>query len=104
MVKINYQVLEFDHLVIFEKDHTVFAAARENGNGHNGNGHNGNSHIRLFLINESTGNVYTRNGRADSWEQLYGSDRDTIIARVTAARNNHVPVYRINGNGTDGSL
>jgi hypothetical protein len=86
MVKINYAVLELDHIVEFTKDHTVFAAARENGNGH----------LRIFLVNEETGNVYTRNGRADSWEQLTGSDHDTVIARIIAARN-RVPVYRING-------
>jgi hypothetical protein len=93
MVKINYAVLEFDHIVEFLADNTVFAAARENGNGH---------HIRLFLVNESTGNVYARNGRADSWEQLFGSDRDTIMERIAKARNNHIPVYKING--TNGSL
>jgi hypothetical protein len=90
MVKINYQVLEFDHVVEFTKDSTVFAAARENGSGH----------LRLFLINELTGHVYTRNGRIDSWEELFGSDRDNIISRITAARNNHIPVYRINGSTT----
>jgi hypothetical protein len=87
MCPIKFEVLEFDHIVEFTKDSTVFAAARENGNGH----------IRLFLITESTGNVYARNGRTDSWEQLYSSERDSIIARVIAARNNHIPVYRING-------
>ena len=87
MVRINYAELEFDHIVEFSKDNTVFAAARENGNGH----------MRIFLIHETTGHVYTRNGRADSWEQLYGSDRDSIIARIIAARNNHTPVYKING-------
>lgn len=95
MVKINYTALEFDHLVIFEKDHTVFAAARENGNGHNGNGH-----LRLFLIT-NTGNVYTRNGRADSWDEVRGNDRDSILARVIAGKNSGIPVYRINGNGRD---
>jgi hypothetical protein len=92
MVKINYSVIEFDHLVEFSKDRTIFAAARENGCGH----------LRLFLINETTGNVYTRNGRVDSWEELFGCDRDTIIARITAARSNHIPVYKING--TNGSV
>ena len=87
MVKINYAQLEFDHIVEFSKDNTVFAAARENGNGH----------MRIFLVNEATGHVYTRNGRADSWEQLSGSDRDTILTRLAAARNNHILVYRING-------
>ena len=88
MGKIQFDQLEFDHIVEFIKDSTVFAAARENGNGH----------LRLFLIVES-GNVYTRNGRADSWEQFFGSERDTIIAHITAARNNHIPVYKVNGGG-----
>jgi hypothetical protein len=90
MVKINYEYLEIDHIVDFVHDATVFAAARENGNGH----------MRIFLINEATGNVYTRNGKADSWERLYGSERDTVIARLVAARNRNVPVYRINGSGS----
>jgi hypothetical protein len=86
MVKINYAELHFDHLVIFEKDSTVFAAARENGNGH----------MRIFLIYEETGNVYTRNGRIDTWEELTGSDAANIRNRVSESRNNHIPVYRIN--------
>jgi hypothetical protein len=80
--------LTFDHIVEFAKDRTIFAAARENGNGH----------LRLFLIHEDTGNTYTRNGRADSWEELKGLDRDTIIACIRTARNK-IPVYHINGNG-----
>jgi hypothetical protein len=87
MVKINYAVLEIDHVVDFVHERTTFAAARENGSGH----------LRLFLVNYNTGNVYARNGRVDSWEQLYGSERDTVIARLIAARNSNIPVYRING-------
>jgi hypothetical protein len=87
MLTINYQELEFDHLVSFE-DRTDFAAARESGNGR----------IRLFLINEHTGDIYTRRGRADSWDQVLGSDRYTVIARITAARNkDHIPVYKLSG-------
>ena len=85
--RIDYANLEIDHIVEFTSDNTIFAAARENGNGH----------LRLFLINESTGHVYTRNGRADSWEQLTGIDRDTILACFAVGRNNHIPVYKING-------
>ncbi len=87
MVNINYAVLEIDHIVEFIQDNTLFAAARENGVGH----------LRLFLVNGSTGNVYTRNGRVDSWEQLFGSERYGVIARLLHARNNNVPRYRING-------
>lgn len=87
MVKINFNTIEFDHLVEFSKDHTVFAAARDNGNGH----------LRIFLVYNDTGSVYTRNGRADSWEELVGQDADTIRAKVKVSINNHIPVYRING-------
>lgn len=85
MVKINYQHLNFEHLVIFEKDSTVFAAARHNGD-----------KVRIFLIYERTGNVYTRNGRAESWEELYQSDACTIRNRVNESRN-RIPVYKVNG-------
>jgi hypothetical protein len=89
--RVNYGALEFDHIVEFTGDSTVFAAARENGSGH----------IRIFLVHELTGHVYTRNGRADSWEQVHGEDRETILTRLNAARHNHIPVYKINGtNGT----
>ena len=91
-MSIKYEELDFDHIVEFTQDSTVFAAARENGSGH----------LRLFLIINSTGNVYTRNGKIDSWEQLYGSSRATIIARVIAARNRRIPYYRINA--ANGSL
>ena len=89
MVKITYSELEFDHIVEFSKDYTLFAAAKENGSGH----------LRLFLIYESTGHVYTRNGRADSWEQLTGDDRYILLARLNATRH-QIPVYKVNGDST----
>ena len=36
-------------------------------------------YLRLFLIHNNTGNVYTRNGRVDSWEQLFGSNRNSVL-------------------------
>ena len=86
---INYEVLELDHIVEFTKDATLFIAARENGNGQ----------IRLFLINETTGNAYTRNGRADSWEGISEQDCASLVLRLIAARENRVPVYKVNGEG-----
>jgi hypothetical protein len=81
--------LDFEHLVIFEKDDTMFAAARQNDH----------RHLRIFLIYNTSGNVYTRNGRADSWEELFGSMRDAVVTRIIAARNYaQIPVYRINDN------
>jgi hypothetical protein len=89
MVKITYEGLQFSHLVAYE-DNTVFAAARDSYTGH----------IKLFLINESNGNVYVRNGRIGAWEELVDSDRTSIIARFIAARNRHIPLYRANGTNT----
>ena len=87
MCNINFNELTFDHLVIFEKDRTVFAAARQNDNGH----------MRLFLVHEDTGNIYTRNGRADSWEELLGDNARLVMDRINAGKHNHIPVYKING-------
>ncbi|MFA4997875.1 MAG: hypothetical protein WC513_07105, partial [Bacteroidales bacterium] len=56
-----------------------------------------NSHLRLFLIHEATGHVYTRNGRADSWEELSDYDRYIIVTRLAAARSYSIPVYKVNG-------
>ena len=87
MCTIKWDELEFNHIVEFTRDSTIFAAARENGSGR----------IRLFLINEATGNVYTRNGQVDSWEAVCGNHRYTVLTLLVAARQNHTPVYRING-------
>ena len=89
MCNIKYEDLEIDHLVEFTKDSTIFAAARENGSGR----------IRLFLINQATSNVYSRNGSIDSWEEVCGDHRLAILARLIAAKQGGtpVPVYRING-------
>ena len=87
MCPINVQELRFDHLVVFEKDNTLFAAAR----------YNGDNHLRIFLVYEATGNIYTRNGRADSWEELIGDAATAIRSRIADARANNIPTYRING-------
>jgi hypothetical protein len=87
MCSIKFDDIEFDHIVEFSKDSTVFAAAREISSGR----------IRIFLVNETTGNVYARNGRVDSWEEVCGVHRYAIIARLISARHNHIPVYKING-------
>jgi hypothetical protein len=86
MVKINFQQIEFDHLVEFTKDRTTFAAARQDS-----------GHMRIFLAFNDNGTIYTRNGRADSWEELYGGDARIITDKIELARHNHIPVYRING-------
>ena len=90
MVKINYAELKFDHLVIFEHDNTIFVCARQNGSG--------SANTRLFLIfDRGEGHVYTRNGRADSWEQLFDSEADNIRDRIK--NNSDAPIYRVNGKG-----
>lgn len=87
MSPIKFEHLSFDHIVEFTKDETVFAAARENDTGH----------LRIFLVNEGTGNVYARNGRADSWEEVHGNTKELLLIRLSSARRNNIPVYRING-------
>ncbi|MBU0548399.1 MAG: hypothetical protein KKH57_06605 [Candidatus Omnitrophica bacterium] len=86
MCPIKIDEIRIDHIVDFSKDHTTFAAARENGNGH----------LRIFLINDVTGTIYTRNGRADSWEELVGSACELIRVKIIEARD-CVPIYKVNG-------
>ncbi len=87
MSPIKFEHLTFDHIVEFTKDDTLFAAAREADTGH----------LRIFLVNNDTGNVYARNGRADSWEEIYGNTRELLLVRLDSARRQNIPVYKING-------
>ena len=88
MVKINYSELRFEHIVIFNQEHTIFAAARENGSGR----------TRLFLVFDSNqGHVYTRNGRAESWEGLAEYEADNIRRSIHSALNSGITVYQFNG-------
>jgi len=84
MCPIKLEELKIEHIVDFAKENTSFVAARENSN----------NHLRIFLIHYDTGTVYTRNGRADSWEELGIGIRDNLLGCIIAARNS-VPVYRL---------
>jgi len=76
-----------NHIVLFEKDGIVYAAGRDKDS----------NHIRIYLIKEQEGTVYARNGRNDSWDEIYGSARGDVIGRISAARNaRRIPVYHIN--------
>ena len=87
MVAYRDSGIELEHIVIFAKDSTIFAAGRDQDN-----------HIRIFLINERSGNVYSRNGRVESWEEVYGDSRAAVIEDISRARyNRSIPIYRING-------
>ena len=87
MCPIKIEEIRIDHIIDFAKDNTTFAAARENGN----------NHLRIFLINNNNGTVYTRNGRADNWEELYGYLKEVVVERIISSRYDSVPVYKING-------
>lgn len=86
MCPINVDDIRIDHIVDFAKDHTTFAAARENASGH----------LRIFLINDVMGTIYTRNGRADSWEEIIGVKSELIRVKISDARG-CVPIYKVNG-------
>ncbi len=79
--------MEFHHLVDFPKDNTVFGTARENGSGK----------LRIFIVfDRGEGNVYSRNCREDSWEEVKGEDAILIRARIRYCRN-FIPIYKITG-------
>lgn len=65
-----------EHLVVFV-DNQVHARDREQGT----------RRARIFLVNESTGEVYRRNG--ESWEELQGDYRSCVFDNIcTTAREN----------------
>ena len=88
MVKINYAELKFDHIVVFNQEHAIFACCRENGSGK----------TRLFLIFENgRTRVYTRNGHTESWDVLEGLEGENIRNSIHRAINQGITVYQFNG-------
>ncbi len=92
MVKVNGNWIELKHLVVFDNGSKIFAAGRECSS-------NSRKQLRLFLINEHTGEIFSRNGRAESWELVSDSAiRDNISGTVYSAyQTRNIPVYRIHG-------
>ena len=85
------QGIDLKHLVIFDNGGKIFAAGREQF---------GSKYIlRLYLINEHTGEVFTRNGRTASWEAVSDQRYSHHIAEhIHGACHDHsIPVYRIRG-------
>lgn len=83
MYTTNELDIRFEHLVVFE-DNQIYARAREKDT----------RRIRLFLINENTGDVYSRN--RGSWEEIYGDDRSFVVSNIYTARHNRsIPVYTL---------
>jgi hypothetical protein len=79
----NEQDIRFEHVVVFE-DNQVYARAREQES----------RRVRLFLINEQTGDVYSRN--RGSWEEIYGDIRSFVVNKIYSARHaQSIPVYNL---------
>ena len=76
-----------DHLVVFERENTIFVCAKEN------------NRARIFLVYDNgNGQVLVRNGRAQNWEPLEAEDDASFVrATVAAARSSHVPTYSSSG-------
>ena len=88
MVKTNYSDLRFDHIVDFTQEQTIFICCRENTSGK----------TRLFLaFGNGEGRVYTRNGRADSWEILDDYEAELIRQQIRDAVEAGIAVYKLNG-------
>ena len=79
-----YQSITLDHLVEFKNDDCVFGAGRDEVSGK----------TQIFLIFNHSGRVYSRNGKADSWEAL-GKDEATLIRHLAAQSG--IPRYQARG-------
>jgi len=85
------QSVTLKHLVVFDNESKIFAAGREQF---------GAKHvIRLYLLNERTGEVYTRNGRTETWQIISDEQlRQHVAEHVRGAfHSHHIPVYKIHG-------
>jgi hypothetical protein len=90
MCRINLAELKFEHVVVFNREDTVYATARENGSGK----------TRLFLIfnkGQESCHAYARNGLVQSWELLPEYDGVCIRNNIQRAINNGITVYQFNG-------
>lgn len=86
MVKIAFEELSFSHVVIFSKENTSFATARQ-----------GKRKTRLFLVFGEDGRVYTRNGLVSSWELLGDDEGKVIRAKIKGAvEHQGITVYKLN--------
>ena len=82
--KPKYQDIVLEHTVEFPEDDLTFGAGREKTTGK----------TRLFLIFNHTGRIYTRNGRADSWEVV--GEADALVIR-NLATDPQIPRYTATG-------
>ncbi len=84
MVKLNsYWNLVFEHSVKFERERTIFAVGRDQGDG--------KTHI--FRINDATGDVYAL--RSQEWQQLVEPESSEVLGRLVEGWIRRIPVYRI---------
>jgi hypothetical protein len=91
MVNFTEGGISLNHLVVFDEESKIFAAGRQQ---------QGTRHVlKLFLVNIRTGDVYSRNGRAETWEAVDDISKGIISDNVLEAyRNRTIPVYRTHGN------
>ena len=82
--KPKYNDIALEHTVEFPQDDVIFSAGRERTTGK----------TRLFLIFNHTGHIYTRNGRADSWEVVETADAKIIRA---LSADTSLPRYKASG-------
>ena len=88
MVKINYAELRFEHIVVFTREDTIFVCGRQTDT----------DRMRLFLVfGYGEGTVYTRNGRADSWEILEDYEAEIVRQRIRESKTSStIPIYYLN--------
>lgn len=79
MVEFNFEV---EYIVTNENSEALIAGYRED-----------TRTSALFLINQHTGQVYFR--QADSWINLFGTERRAIIARFVSAQHNDIPAISV---------
>ena len=82
-INTNYTKLQFKHFVDVPSSECLIGTAQDD-----------NKRVKLFLIVNDNGPIYTRNGINNTWEKLDSSNHNTIRTLVKdALADNSIPRY-----------
>jgi hypothetical protein len=81
--------IDLSHLVVFYEDSKIFVSGRERFN----------RRIRIFLLDQRTGDIYVRKACTGRWVVLEdeGSSKSIMDNVFDACLRKHIPVYRVSG-------
>ena len=72
MVDYQFHEFNFDKFSALNREQTIFVVARAKQD----------NRVTYFLINENSGNVYSRTENDEYWKEIGGQEREIIFAHL----------------------